>query len=80
MSKYIFKDGYIELKPEGNTYVGKIAHLIMHKAEFVQRKSSKEMSKMFHRKIDVDFNTCLLYMIKASYEKIDQEINLIERN
>lgn len=66
--RYILPDGYIELNENGNTYCGNIAHNIMHKAELVQRESKKEMSKMFNRNIDVDFNTCLLYMLKASYD------------
>lgn len=66
--RYTLPDGYIDLKESGNTYCGNIAHTLMHKASKVQRESKNAMSKMFHKKVDIDFNTCLLYMLKASYE------------
>ena len=69
--RYILPDGYIELKESGNTYCGRIAHDIMHKAELVQRESINGLSKMFNKNIEVDFNHCLLHMLRVSYIKID---------
>lgn len=66
--RYILPDGYIEFNENGNIYCGNVAHNIMHKAEQIQRDSKKQMRIMFGHDVDVDLNTCLLYMLKASYE------------
>lgn len=71
--RYILPDGYIELKENGNTYVGDLAHYLMHKASKIQRESKRELSKMFNKDIIVDFNTCLLHILKASYEVMNSK-------
>lgn len=40
--KYKYSDGYIEIREQGNTFIGDIAHQIMHIAENVARESGKD--------------------------------------
>ncbi len=51
--KRLFSDGYIEMNKNGNTYLGKTAHEIMHIASDLSRKNN------------IEFNLCLKSMIKV---------------
>jgi hypothetical protein len=70
---YKLPDGYIEIRDSGNTYCGRIAHNIRHKASQVHRDCKKDMSEIFQRNVEIDYNKTLLYILKEFIKEMQNE-------